>query len=88
MNDSERILKAAGFVHDPRRDLWFHRDHRKSFSHEVLRDHDSRWLELKLLEDVPETEFRFYRTTSDLKTCSEILDQMGLSNLMPVESLT
>lgn len=84
----ERILKAAGFVLDPNRDLWFSRDRRRAFSQEVLRDHDSRWLELKLLENVHEDEFRFYRNTSNLNTCFEILDQLGLGALTPVESLS
>jgi hypothetical protein len=84
----ESILKAAGFVRDPNRDLWFSRDRRRAFSQEVLSDHDTRWLELKLLEDVPEDEFRFYRHTSNLKTCVEILDQLGLGVLTPVESLS
>ena len=44
--DNDKILKASGFVYDPGRDLWFSRDHRKAFSHEVLSDHDSRWLGL------------------------------------------
>jgi hypothetical protein len=86
---TEESLKAAGFVRDPRRDLWFNRDRRQAFSHEVLRDHDSdpKWLELKLLEEIPGGEFRFYRSTSNLKTCVEILDLLGLSFLTPVESL-
>ncbi len=86
--DNDKILKASGFVYDPGRDLWFSRDHRKAFSHEVLSDHDARWLGLKLLENVPEDEFRFYRNTSNLKICVEILDQLGLGVLTPVESLS
>jgi hypothetical protein len=44
--------------------------------------------ERKLLEDVPEGEFRFYRNTSNLKACIEILNQLGLGDLKPVESLS
>ena len=82
------ILKVAGYVRDPVRELWFSRHRRRTFSYEALSDHDSRWLERKLLEDVPEGEFRFYRNTSNLKACIEILDQLGLGDLKPVESLS
>jgi len=85
---NEEILKAAGFDRNPTRESWFHREQRKAFSHEALRDHNSSWLEQALLEHVPEGEFRFYRTTPDLETCLEILDEIGLSNLIPIESTT
>lgn len=85
---NEEILKSAGFNRNPRREHWFSRDHRKLFSFEVLQDHDSEWLKRKLMEDVSEQEFRFYRNTSDLPTCVEVLEEMGLGNLTPVESLT
>ncbi len=84
---NEEILKAAGFVRNPKREVWFSHEQRKVFSYEALQDHDSRWLEGALLEAVPEGEFRFYRNTSNLRTCLEILDEMGVSNVTPVESL-
>ncbi len=85
---NEEILRAAGFVRNPQRELWFSHEQHKIFSHEVLRDHGSNWLERALLEHVPEGEFRFYRNTSDMKTCCEILNEMGLADIVPVESLT
>jgi hypothetical protein len=78
------ILTVAGYVRDPVRELWFSRHRRRAFSYEALSDHDSRWLERKLLDDVPEGEFRFYRNTSNLKACIEILNQLGLGDLKPV----
>jgi len=48
------ILKVAGYVRDPVRELWFSRHRRRAFSYEALSDHDSRWLERKLLDDVPD----------------------------------
>ncbi len=86
--NNDNIFKAAGFVHDPNRDLWFNRADREAFSQEVISDHDSTWLKLKLQEHVPEDEFRFYRNTPDPETCVEILDQLGLGVLTPVESLS
>lgn len=83
----EKIMKAAGYAFNPKREDWFHRDQRKSFSYEALRDHDSRWLALKLDEHVPEGEFRFYRTTSNLALCMEILEELKLSHLTPIERL-
>jgi len=78
--NSERILKAARFVENRKRSLWFSHEERKVFSHEVLRDHESAWLNRALAEQVPENEFRFYRNTSDLEVCNEILAEMGLSS--------
>jgi len=83
---SEEILKAAG-VRDHHHEVWFSREQRKSFSHEALREHNSEWVKRKLLEDVPDNEFRFYRMKSNMQTCIETLERMQLSHLTPVESL-
>lgn len=83
----EEILISAGFTRDPRREHWFHREDRKSFSFEILDDHDLdlKWLPAKLNEAVRKEEFRFYRESSDLAACHEILEQLGLSGLVAVE---
>ena len=83
----EEILKAARFVFDPSREVWFSRGVRKLFTHEVLREHNSEWVKSKLLEDVSENEFRFYRMKPDIQVCIETLERMHLSHLIPVESL-
>jgi len=49
------ILKVAGYVRDSgARSCGSARHRRRAFSYEALSDHDSRWLERKLLDDVPE----------------------------------
>jgi hypothetical protein len=84
--NNERILKSARFAENPRRSLFFSHEERKVFSHEVLRDHDSEWLKRALAEQVPENEYRFYRHTSDLEVCNEILAEMGLaSDIIAIE---
>jgi hypothetical protein len=88
MNRNEQILKNAGYRFHEVREMWFSGTDRKAFSHEVLRDRDERWLVAKLTERVPEGEFYFYRNTSDIAVCSEILQELQLSNLIPTESLT
>lgn len=87
--DCERLLRVAGYVLMPKRDLWFSLDHRRAFSHQVLRDHDPKWLEIALLENVPEGEFRFYRMKSDYATCVEVLDELAVTGiLVAVESIS
>ena len=61
------------------------RDRRLAISEEALRDHDVEWLTERLLEDVPEQEFRFHtnRATSE-EECHKILAEMRISHLIPV----
>ena len=83
--DNEETLRAAGFARIHKRRLLVSRDRRMAFSHEALRDHDSRWLGSKLLEDVPDGEFRFQSNSPlNLKVCMEILEELGLSALTPM----
>jgi hypothetical protein len=82
----EQILSKTGFVENHIRQLWFSHSARKIFSHDVIRDHDTGWLESKLQEQVPDGQFWFYFNTapSTLEECERILGEMRLSGLTAV----
>ena len=90
MNDktlvkNENALKAAGFFLDHARLIWVSRDRRMVFTHDVIRDHPLEWLEARLLEHVPDEEFRFHSNHAlSLESCMEILNRGELSHLTPV----
>ena len=85
MEEKEQILKVSGFVELPERGLWVNANRRLAISEEALRYHDVEWLTERLLEDVPEQEFRFHtnRATSE-EECHKILAEMRISHLIPV----
>lgn len=85
--NSEVLLKAAGFLKNENRALWFSHEQRKSFTFQVLRDYgrDAAWLKSKLAETVPPSEFWFHMNfvpeNSDI--CLDILVELGL-RLTPI----
>jgi hypothetical protein len=82
---NEQIAKTHGFFQDPKRMTWINPDRRMCFSYSVIRDHNDAWLEGRLLEDVPESEFRFHSNRElPLESCMAILEEMKLSHLIPV----
>jgi len=84
LENNVQILRASGgFVELPMRKLWVNRDRRLVISEEALRDHDSHWLESRLLEHILEEEFRFYTNHAvPHEVHGSVLDQLGLSNLI------
>ena len=83
--DNKESLKSHGFFENQTRLMWINRSRRIAFTEDVIDDHDCRWLESKLLEDIPEGEFRLHSNRPLApKVCMEILDELGLSNLLPV----
>jgi hypothetical protein len=79
------VLRKLGFVENFREE-WFNRERRIHFSYEVLRDHDNdvAWLKERVLENVPEFEFRFHSNDPlSLEVCFAILQELQLSNLTP-----
>ena len=84
----DQILKTAGFKKNNARDGWFNRSSRKYFSHGVLTDphHDAIWLESRLKEQVPESEFWFYFNfaPATFEGCNKILGEIDLAELAPV----
>jgi hypothetical protein len=83
--ENYRILKTHGFFENPKRMVWISRNRRICFSDSVIRDHDYSWLEERLLEDVPESEFRFHSNRElSLEACMAILTELELSHLTPV----
>jgi len=88
--ENETILKNSGFLELPTRELWVSREQRKVFSHDALRDHDSRWLHDRLREAVPKGECFFYFNVVPKNFAEEslrILDEISESNLQPVARL-
>jgi hypothetical protein len=84
MNNLEKLLNA-GFSELPARDLWYNRELRMAFSRQALRDMDSRWIERYLGEKVAPNDFIFFyvRPPEDLQNCKKILEEIGLSSLLP-----
>lgn len=57
-----------------------------AFSYEALQDNDQECLRRKLNERVPVTDFVFHYTRrypEDLQECTKILNEIGLSGLIP-----
>jgi hypothetical protein len=87
--ENETILKKAGFVELPKRDIWISKIQRKAFSHAALRDHDPQWLQERLREQVEQGQFVFYfnRVAENFaKESVRILSEVGADNLQPVLS--
>lgn len=75
---NDQILKAQGLFEDPSRMVWINRHRRMCFSDSVIRDHEVVWLEERLLEKVPQSEFRFHSNRELLlKVCKEILEKLN-----------
>lgn len=82
----EDRLKAAGFMWVGSRTLWISTDRHIVFSHDVITDHDLKWLETKLAERVPDSTFVFHvnlLTPPIQKILLEVLAARGLSHLQP-----
>ena len=82
----EDRLKAAGFMWVGSRTLWISTDRHIVFSHDVIADHDLKWLETKLAERVPDSIFVFHvnlLTPPIQKILLEVLAARGLSHLQP-----
>jgi hypothetical protein len=83
------ILKAAGFFEMNKGQVLASHDRRMAFGRKTLREHDSKWLGRKLLEAVPRGKFRFhFYSPVDPEFCRTILDEMGLSHLAALQSVT
>jgi hypothetical protein len=56
-----------------------------AFSHEAVQDAETHWFQHAISERVPPTDFVFHfsRVPEDLQACTEILAEIGLSNLVP-----
>jgi hypothetical protein len=83
--DREQMLRSRGFVMSRRRMLWLNRELRMAFSHETIQDAETQRFQHALSERVPPTDFVFHfsRSPEDLQVCTEILAEIGLSNLVP-----
>ncbi len=79
------VLKKAGFSAIEKREIWICLDRRMVFGRKTLRERDLEWLEGKVNEALPEGEFRFhFYPPVDPNVCHEILEELGLSHLVPV----
>jgi hypothetical protein len=83
--DKEQLLRSRGFVMSRRRMLWVSRKLRMAFSHEIVQDAETQWLQHALSERVPPTDFVFHfnQVPEDLQVCREILAEIGLPGLVP-----
>jgi hypothetical protein len=83
-----KILREAGFTEDSSLPvIWVERSRRQAFSENVISDHDMAWLNERLAETVPETEFWFYfrdLSADPLKDCKAVLSRMGMAAVLPV----
>jgi len=81
---NEHILREKSFFKNAK-DAWINRSRRLWFSHVVIRDHNDAWLEERLSEPIPKSEFHLH---SDRKlsreVCTAILKELNLSHLTPV----
>jgi hypothetical protein len=80
-------LKACRFFELPKGELWVSTDLRVAFSYEVIHDHDTQWLNQRLADRPPASEFWFYFNVSPEnadRKCQEILAEVGLPALRPV----
>jgi hypothetical protein len=68
-----------------RRMLWVSRELQMAFSHEIVQDAETQWLQRALSERIPPTDFVFHfsQVPEDLQVCGEILTEIGLSGLVP-----
>ena len=67
--------------------IWIEQRRRQAFSENVIGDHDVAWLNERLAETVPETEFWFYfrdLSADPLKDCKAVLSRMGMAAVLPV----
>jgi hypothetical protein len=83
-----KILREAGFTEDSSQPvIWVERSRRQAFSENVIGDHDVAWLNERLAETVPETEFCFYfrgLSADPLKDCKAVLSRLAMAAILPV----
>lgn len=81
----EQLLKARGFIQEQKRMAWINRDRRLWFSYAVIRDRDDVWLEERLAEFNPESEFHLHSNHQlSPDGSAAILKELDLSNLTAI----